>query len=166
MCPTLRDPMDCSLPGSSVHGIYRARVLEWGAIAFSIRFLGTPQRHRLGWACVLCPSQVRAAQATRCLASTLSPGGAVCLITSPVPATQFPRLAQQESCLWGTDLWLQPSWLMSTVQDPRKTWLATGGLLAVWWRMPSLGPRLPLSGSDCRLPASLPPVGDGPSTAS
>ena len=34
-CPTLRDPMDCSLPGSSVHGIFQARVLEWGAIAFS-----------------------------------------------------------------------------------------------------------------------------------
>ena len=35
-CPTLDDPMDCSLPGSSVHGIFQARVLEWGAIAFSI----------------------------------------------------------------------------------------------------------------------------------
>ena len=34
-CPTLSDPMDCSLPGSSVHGISQARVLEWGAIAFS-----------------------------------------------------------------------------------------------------------------------------------
>ena len=34
LCPTLRDPMDCSLPGSSVHGIFQARVLEWGAIAF------------------------------------------------------------------------------------------------------------------------------------
>ena len=34
-CPTLSDPMDCSLPGSSVHGIVQARVLEWGAIAFS-----------------------------------------------------------------------------------------------------------------------------------
>ena len=33
--PTLRDPMDCSLPGSSVHGILQARVVEWGAIAFS-----------------------------------------------------------------------------------------------------------------------------------
>ena len=31
-CPTLRDPMDCSLPGFSVHGIFQARVLEWGAI--------------------------------------------------------------------------------------------------------------------------------------
>ena len=34
-CPTLCNPMDCSLPGSSVHGISQARVLEWGAIAFS-----------------------------------------------------------------------------------------------------------------------------------
>ena len=31
--PTLRNPMDCSLPGSSTHGIFQARVLEWGAIA-------------------------------------------------------------------------------------------------------------------------------------
>ena len=34
-CPTLLDPMDCSLPGSSVHGTFQARVLEWDAIAFS-----------------------------------------------------------------------------------------------------------------------------------
>ena len=34
-CPTLLDPVDCSLPGSSAHGIFQARVLEWGAIAFS-----------------------------------------------------------------------------------------------------------------------------------
>ena len=35
LCPTVSDPMDCSPPGSSVHGIFQARVLEWGAIAFS-----------------------------------------------------------------------------------------------------------------------------------
>ena len=35
-CLTLQDPMDCSLPGSSVHGIFQARVLEWGAIVFSL----------------------------------------------------------------------------------------------------------------------------------
>ena len=34
-CPTISDPMDCSLPGSSAHGILQARVLEWGTIAFS-----------------------------------------------------------------------------------------------------------------------------------
>ena len=47
--------------------------------------------------------------------------------------------------LWGADLWLQPSWQMSTIQDPRKTWLATGNLPTVWWRVLSLGPRLPLA---------------------
>ena len=39
-CLTLRDPMDCSLPGSFVHGIFQARVLEWGAIAFSNTYVG------------------------------------------------------------------------------------------------------------------------------
>ena len=34
-CPTLRDPIDCSLLGSSIYGIFQVRVLEWGAIAFS-----------------------------------------------------------------------------------------------------------------------------------
>ena len=38
-CLTHSDPMDCSLPGSSVHGIFQARVLEWGAIAFSVYIL-------------------------------------------------------------------------------------------------------------------------------
>ena len=41
-CPTLHDPMDCSLPGSSVHGIFQARVLEWGAIAFSTNLISPP----------------------------------------------------------------------------------------------------------------------------
>ena len=42
-CPTLSDPMDCSLPGFSVHGIFQARVLEWGAIAFFIQPLTETQ---------------------------------------------------------------------------------------------------------------------------
>ena len=41
--PTLSDPMDCSLQGSSIHGIFQARVLEWGAIAFSERDLAIKQ---------------------------------------------------------------------------------------------------------------------------
>ena len=36
-CPTLRDPMDCSLPGFSAHGSFQARVLEWGAIASAVK---------------------------------------------------------------------------------------------------------------------------------
>ena len=42
--PTLSDPMDCSPPGSSTHGIFQARVLEWGAIAFSIGGCRTLQK--------------------------------------------------------------------------------------------------------------------------
>ena len=45
-CPTLSNPMDCSLPGSSVHGIFQARVLEWGAIAFSGFILHTGSQNR------------------------------------------------------------------------------------------------------------------------
>ena len=38
-CPTPSDPMDCSPPGSAIHGIFQARVLEWGAIAFSDAYM-------------------------------------------------------------------------------------------------------------------------------
>ena len=51
-CPTLSDPMDCSLPGSSVHGIFQARVLEWGAIAFSTFYFSKTsccQNSKLQW---------------------------------------------------------------------------------------------------------------------
>ena len=58
-CPTLSDPMDCSLPGSSVHGIFQARVLEWGAIAFSSvscsAVSNSLQPHGLQPARLLCP---------------------------------------------------------------------------------------------------------------
>ena len=49
-CPTLRDPMGYSLPGSSVHGIFQARVLEWGAIAFSDQTVNfSKQEKPLSW---------------------------------------------------------------------------------------------------------------------
>ena len=71
--------------GPGLHTLPRSKPLTF-------RFLGTPQRCRLSWACILCPSQVRAAQVTKCLASALSLGAAH-LITSPVPAARFPRCA-------------------------------------------------------------------------
>ena len=86
-----------------------------------------------------------------------SPSWVMCLITAPVPAALFPGCAavvlSQVCCvlwdllslLWGADLWLWLSWQMSTSQNPRKTWLAMGNLLTVWWKMPSLGPSLPLA---------------------
>ena len=46
LCLTLSDPMDCSLPGSSVHGIFQARVLEWGATAFSMTNLDSILKSR------------------------------------------------------------------------------------------------------------------------
>ena len=54
-CPTLSDPKDCSLPGSSVHGICQARVLEWGAIAFLDSVLKTKD--------ITLPRKVRIAKA-------------------------------------------------------------------------------------------------------
>ena len=97
------------------------------------RFSGTSQEHRLGWACVLCPSQVRAAHQVR--GAPTVPGGSCILIISPVPAAREHHLRCAVCLLWGADLRLRPSWRMSTIQEPRKTWLATGSLLSVWWRM-------------------------------
>ena len=53
-CPTLRDPMDCSLQGSSVHGIFQARVLEWGATAFSINTLKNTKLYIFKWQMLWC----------------------------------------------------------------------------------------------------------------
>ena len=47
LCQTLSDPMDCSLPGSSIHGVFQARVLEWGATACSICFMLTVIKFKL-----------------------------------------------------------------------------------------------------------------------
>ena len=56
-CPTLRDPMDCSPPGSSVHGIFQARVLEWGSLKspFSHLFSHPVEcsRSQIFWVCLL-----------------------------------------------------------------------------------------------------------------
>ena len=46
LCPTPSDPMDCSLPGSSIHGICQARVLEWGAITFSDIYTARSDKNR------------------------------------------------------------------------------------------------------------------------
>ena len=101
------------------------------------RFSGTPQRHRLSWACVLCPSQVQAAQVTRCLVSAVSPDGE-CILSPPwsqplsfLGSSGHAHLRCYLCLFWGADLWLQPSQWMSTVQNPKKSWLTTGNLLAV-----------------------------------
>ena len=104
------------------------RALRWSKL-IRFRFLSTPQRRRLGWAYVLCPSQVWAAQGTRYLVSAVFPGG--WCILSP-PRSQLLHFLGGSGCAVGADLWLRPSGQMSTAQNPKKSWLATGGLLAVW----------------------------------
>ena len=95
---------ELSEAGPGLCAVLRSKLLRF-------RFSGSPQRGRLGWACVLCPSQVRAAQATRCLASGL-PRWGVHLITSPVQPLGFlggsgcTRLQCVVCLFWGADLWL------------------------------------------------------------
>ena len=69
---------ELSKAGPGFHALPRSKPLRF-------RHSGSPQRHRLGWACILCPSQVRAAQMIRCLASVVA-------VTHhlPVTATRFP----------------------------------------------------------------------------
>ena len=60
-CLTLSDPMDCSLPGSCVYGIFQARVLEWGAIAFSsigLKFIAENQT----WMKICMETQIEATE--------------------------------------------------------------------------------------------------------
>ena len=95
--------------------------------------------------CIFCPSQVRVAQETRCLAGALSQVGRLSYSPPRSQSLSVPGAPQGHSprrivcLLWGADLRLWHSWQMPTVQDPRKTWLATGNLLTVWWKMRSLG---------------------------
>ena len=122
---------------------------------------------RLAWACVLCPSQVQAAQATRCLGSAL-PGWAVRLITSLVPATWFPgrqRAHSSQVCpvpLLGSGS--QAVTLPVGVNHPESqqvlgsNWKPARSLVQDAY----LGPRLPLSDSGCTPPASLSLAQDGP----
>ena len=76
---------ELSKAGSGLHALPRSKPLRF-------RFSSTPQRHRLGWACILCPSQVQAAQVTRCLASTLSQlGGVSYHLPGPSPLVSWVR---------------------------------------------------------------------------
>ena len=68
--------------GPGLYALPRSKLLKF-------RFSGTPQRCRLIWTCVFCPSQVWAAQMIRCLANTVAPSWRLWLIALPVPATRF-----------------------------------------------------------------------------
>ena len=73
LCPTLRYPMDCSLPGSSIHGIFQARVLEWGAIAFSVPLLQEVGKISLLLTAVTIPVILEPKKIKSATVSTFSP---------------------------------------------------------------------------------------------
>ena len=111
---------ELSKAGPGLCALPRSKLLRF-------RFSGTPQRHRLSWACILCPSQVQAAQATRCLVSTVSPCGE-CVLSPPQSQLLSFLGGSRHACLrcalclfWGADLWLRPSRQMSTIQNPKKS---------------------------------------------
>ena len=94
-CLTLSDPMDCSLPGSSIHGIFQARVLEWGAIAFSVTF-------------IKLSTQLESAVSFRILFDSLqgpsraliSPDSSTCSHLSSVALSKDPGIYQALCCFW------------------------------------------------------------------
>ena len=118
---------ELSEAGPGLYALPRSKLLGF-------RFSGTPQRCRLGWACVLRPSQARAAQVMRCLASAVA-------VTSPLPSLPLGFLGVQLEYLVG--------W-MSTVQNPMKSWLAMKPACSLVDDA-SLGPQLPSSDSGCPL---------------
>ena len=120
--------MLCREPSEAGPGLYtlpRSKLL-W------FRHSGSPQRRRLGWACVLCPSQIQAAQVTSCLANAVIE--TYCL---PCPCL---------SVFWVYNR--HTFWWMLTVQNPKKSWLAKKPACSLVDNA-SLGLRLPPSGSGC-----------------
>ena len=105
---------ELSKAGSGLHALPSSKPLGF-------RFSGTPQRYSLSWACVLCPSQVQAAQETRCLVSSHSPGGAECLITSSTQAAVFwvhSGTQSQVCCVSPLGSWSLAATLLADVNCP------------------------------------------------
>ena len=132
---------ELSEAGPGLHALPRPKPLRFG-------FSATPQRRRLGWACVLRPSQARAAQATRCLARGFAPSWRLRLTPSQSQplgflGVQWARLPKCAVCLfWGAGLWLQSSRRMSILQSPQKSWVAEKPACSLAWD-DSLRPNAP-----------------------
>ena len=123
---------ELSEAGPGLYALPRSKPLRF-------RYSGTPQRCRLIWACVLCPSQVQEAQVTRCF------GERGCCDLLPPPSLLLSFLGVQLAHLL--------RWAL-TIQNPKKFWLVTKSSCSLVDEA-SLGPRLPPSGSGCpRLPVT------------
>ena len=119
-CPTLSDPMDCSLPGSSVHGIFQARVLEWGAIAFS-----APS-----------PSAAAAAAAAKSLQSCPTLWDP---IDSSLPGSAIPGILQVRILEW-VAISFSNAWKWKVkVKSLSRVWLVVTPWIAAYQAPPSMG---------------------------
>ena len=116
-------------PGCSAGGLSKAgpglRALPRSK-PLRFRFLGTPQRRFVPF-----PGQSSSGDQVlgECTLPSCDPSYHL-----PSPCRSIPWVHSRSAVclLWGADLWLRPSWRMSTILDSRKTWLATGSLLIVW----------------------------------
>ena len=106
-CPTVCDPMDCSLPGSSVHGILQARILEWAAIPFS-RGSSQPQGWNLGLLhcrqILYCLSHQKGKTCTAELIEFSADRSVLCCLV---------RKPQAPCDFWGLEIWLE--WLKNWI---------------------------------------------------
>ena len=85
-CPTLSDPMDCSSPGSSIHGIFQARVLEWGAISFCTGkqwALSKPWKGEGG------AGELVSEGSARCVCFCLGKQASLCPLPHPCPSAEL-----------------------------------------------------------------------------
>ena len=115
---------ELSEAGSGLCALSRSKPLRF-------RYLGSPQRYRLGWACVLCPSLIRASQVTKCLTSMVA-----ATYRTPIPATRF------SGCTTST-----PS--QADVDRPESQEVLATKPACSLVDNASLGPRLPLCSSGC-----------------
>ena len=128
-----RSPWVLSKVDPAFRALPRSKLLRF-------RFSGTLQRAQTWLGMRLVPSPGLSSSDHQGLGERTVPGGPCTLIASLVLSAPWQHHLWCAVCLlWGVHLGLPPSWLMSTVHVPRKTWLATGGLLTVCWRMPVFG---------------------------
>ena len=130
--------LELSEAGPELYALPRSKPLRF-------RFSGTPQRRRLGWACILCPSQVRAAQVTQFLVSAVT-------VTYHLPRPSHSVFWVYNGHAFSGVPCVSSGELISGCDPPdvdcpesQKYWLATKSA-SVWYRMLLWGPRLPSSG--------------------
>ena len=117
-CPTLFDPMDCSPPGSSVHGISQARVLEWGAITF---FSHTLLEHYISCFPSCQPLRVPGASRTPATQAAVPPPHLALTWANPSPPGQPQELnpSGRPTCKCGIKPQLKPRGSVAKEEDPK-----------------------------------------------